>query len=49
LAHLGKLGGRIKGGYRAQVFEDRSIDFYKGVIFPEWMNGMEEMNTLDLP
>ena len=22
LAHLGKLGGRIEGGYRAQVFEN---------------------------
>ncbi len=48
LAHLGKLGGRMKGGYRAQVFEIRRMDFHKGMKCRKRRYGVDYMNTLDL-
>jgi hypothetical protein len=47
LAHLGKLGGRIKGGQRAQVFEFRSLIGSKCEKCLYCRNGVKGMNTLD--
>lgn len=53
LAHLGKLGGRIEGGYRAQVFENSKEDIKPSVsnagnVNRKHSGGVYSINTLDL-